>query len=463
MEKPAIGLLPLYLELYDRAVPQAREKVENFLATIAAELDKRGLRVITAPVCRLEKEFQGAIADIEEAGVDALVTLHLAYSPSLESISALAGTPLPIIVLDTTPSPSFGPDSDPGQILMNHGIHGVQDMCNMLIRAGKPFEIEAGHWRDSDVIDRVANWVRAARMVSSIRSARVGIIGRPFEGMGDFSVPFDTLAEKIGITTIEAEPDQLAALMPEADAPEVAQEMESDRERFDCSNLPEDVHVRSARTSLAVRRWIEKEKLTAFTFNFLNITADCGLAAVPFVEAGKAMSRGIGYAGEGDVLTAAFVGALAQSHPETTFSEMFCPDWNGGAIFMSHMGEMNPDLASGKPSLIEKDFPYTDAENPAAFAGRLKPGHAILADLAPGPDNTYTLIVSPVEALGPEEDNFQDSVRGWIRPMMPVAEFLAEYSSFGGTHHLALVYGDVCDDIIKFGKLMGWRVAGIRE
>ncbi len=31
------------------------------------------------------------------------MTLHLAYSPSLESSDVVAGTDLPIVVLDTTP------------------------------------------------------------------------------------------------------------------------------------------------------------------------------------------------------------------------------------------------------------------------------------------------------------------------------------------------------------------------
>lgn len=55
-------------------------------------------------------------------------------------------------------------------------------------------------------------------------------------------------------------------------------------------------------------------------------------------------------------------------------------------------------------------------------------------------------------------DRMRDSVHGWFRPHMPIADFLGEYSSFGGTHHLALVYGDVTEHIARFGRLMGWEV-----
>ena len=39
---------------------------------------------------------------------------------------------------------------------------------------------------------------------------------------------------------------------------------------------------------------------------------------------------------------------------------------------------------------------------------------------------------------------------------MPIADFLAEYSCLGGTHHSALVYGDVAEHIVRFGELMDW-------
>ncbi|MFN2352849.1 MAG: hypothetical protein ABR497_12990, partial [Kiritimatiellia bacterium] len=97
------------------------------------------------PVCRVAPEFRRAVRACEQAGVDALVTLHLAYSPSLESVAALTATELPIIVLDTTPDWNFGPSQAPAAIMANHGIHGVQDMCNLLLRHGKKFQIEAGH------------------------------------------------------------------------------------------------------------------------------------------------------------------------------------------------------------------------------------------------------------------------------------------------------------------------------
>ncbi|MCK5527492.1 MAG: hypothetical protein KAJ05_10100, partial [Candidatus Latescibacteria bacterium] len=104
MKKPKIGLLGLYLELYDHSMPENRPRVNEFYQTIAGEMEKRGIEVITASICRLKPEFASAVKSFEDAQVDAIVTLHLAYSPSLESSDILTETSLPILVLDTTPT-----------------------------------------------------------------------------------------------------------------------------------------------------------------------------------------------------------------------------------------------------------------------------------------------------------------------------------------------------------------------
>lgn len=462
MKKPKIGLLPLYLELYDKTMPELRNRIDGFRNEIIQQLEKRNLDVTAAPVCRLKREFSEAVKSFEEEKVDAIVTVHLAYSPSLESIDALSATRLPIIILDTTPTYNFGPCQDVEEIMYNHGIHGVQDMCNLLLRRGKKFFLEAGHWEKSYVIERVANCARAVKLANCMRNSRVGIMGKPFDGMGDFNVPYEKMRSSIGIETVVLDMTKAALLVNNVSEDEVKKEMEYDRSAFIMDGVTDDIHRKSTVAGLAVRNWVNNEKLTAFTINFLSITKTSGIPAMPFLEASKAMAAGIGYAGEGDVLTAALVGALVSVYPDTSFTEMFCPDWEGNSIFLSHMGEMNINLAAEKPRLVEKDFPYTDADNPAVAHSRFREGKAVLVNLAPGPDDSYSLIVSEVEMLKVDgKDNMSDSIHGWLRPCTSVADFLKKYSLAGGTHHAAVVYGDVIDGMETFGKLMGWKVVKI--
>jgi L-arabinose isomerase len=464
MEKGKIGLLPLYLKLYDDMDDGSRRvRIDEFPRTIAAELEKRGLRVVTATVCRIQKEFAAAVKKLESEKVDALVTLHLAYSPSLESSNVLARTKLPLLVLDTTPTYSYAPTQDPDELMYNHGIHGVQDMCNLLLRNGKPFLIEAGHWQRSDVLDRIAALAVPARMAAVMGRAIVGIMGTPFKGMGDFYVPAARIKSTIGASVKSLEPEKLRSLLSGVKKEEVAAEVKADLERFAPDGASQVAHERSVKLGLAIRRWIEREGLSAVTFNFRDMEKKNGYITAPFLEMSKAMERGIGYAGEGDTLTALLVAALSAGIPDTSFSEMFCPDWENDTLFLSHMGEVNWRLLDGKPQLREMDYKYSRTDNPALVVGRFKAGEIALVNLAPLRGGGYRLIIAPAMMLAVQGvDRMRESVRGWFKPSLSVACFLEEYSRLGGTHHLAVCYTRGISEIETFGKLMGWDVVVIR-
>lgn len=452
------GLLPMYIDLYDRVLPGIRMEMEEFYRTIAREFARRGVEVVSVPVCRVASEFHSAIGRFENDGVDAIVTLHLAYSPSLESADALASSRLPIIVLDTTPDSRFDHNQDPERILYNHGIHGVQDLCSVLLRKGKRFQIEVGHWEKTDVLERVVGWIRAACLAAAMRSARVGLVGKPFACMGDFAVPFDVLKSNIGIQTIALDSSRFSSILNEVDDRSIDAEITSDQDQFHMDGLDVDLHRCATKTSMALREWLKRERLCAFTMNFLSIDEYSELPTVPFLEASKAMARGLGYAGEGDVLTAALVGSLLSVYPETTFTEMFCPDWDGDSIFLSHMGEVNLRVLVDTAKLKPCAFPFTNVTTPVIGVGRYKPGDALLVNLAPGPGEGFRLFAAPVTLLDVYgEDRLADSIHGWFRPGLPIADFLAHYSRGGGTHHLALVYGAKAQEIARFGEVMEWQ------
>jgi L-arabinose isomerase len=455
MKNPKVGLLPLYLKFYDDALPDLAAQVAPFVQRVQARLDRAGLDVGVAPIGRTRPDFASAVERFESEGVDAIITLHLAYSPSLESAGVLAQTRLPIVMLDTTPDRDFGGHVDPMRLLENHGIHGVQDLASVLRRLGKPYRVVAGHLDDPGVIEGCAAAVRAARAAQRLRSMRVLRIGGMFPGMGDFAVSDDVLQTILGITVENIEPAGLSDAVNAVSEDAVAAEIAADRKQFrvECD---ETVHARSVRIGLGLRRFLERGGFDAFSLNFLAFKESTGpVNSVPFLECCKAMARGTGYAGEGDALTAALVGALSQGFGATTFTEMFCADWAGQSLFLSHMGEINPAVAAAQPLLYEKEYPFTPALNPATLACAPRPGRATFVNLTPGPNDSFRLITAPVEVLADgTHPDLNRWVRGWIRPALPLARFLEEYSHLGGTHHSALMFGDHVEALAAFADFL---------
>lgn len=459
MQKIKIGLLLLYLKLYDEVVPELRNNFMPFVEKIKENLEKKGTEVIVSKICRVEDEFNYAVKDFESRKVDVIVTIHLSYSPSLECIKALKSTRIPIVVFDTTLKNNFSKKLVPNDIMANHGIHGVQDMCNVLLRNGKNYLITAGYYEDRQTKDDLYKNIFAAKLYRKFTTSRVGSLGGPFYGMGDFYVEKNELQKDFGIFTLETAFKDISKLMPDASSELIYQENETDRNNYRITFNDEEIHKNSNRIGLAVRKWINENSLDAFTMNFSVLTADSGFPTIPFLEASKSMARGIGYAGEGDVLTAALTGSLMSIFDKATFTEMFCPDWKENLILLSHMGEVNLSLLSKKPVLIKKELPFIQVGTPSFAVGQLKGGDAVLINLSPSKEG-YSLILSNVEMIE-MENQLEESISGWLKPELPVSDFLSTYSEYGGSHHSALVYGADIEILEKFANLAKFELVTI--
>ncbi|MBQ1250153.1 MAG: hypothetical protein IIY00_00940, partial [Clostridia bacterium] len=383
MKKIKVGFLPLYIKLYDDSNgPAYRAPMERYMNMAVNMLETQGIEVVMADqVCRIAPEFEAAAAKFNAEDVDAVITMHLAYSPSLESIEALMKLKAPIIVFDSTPDYELIKSAAfKGKIGPNHGIHGVQDMCNLLKRNGVPYYICAGHALHSEVIAELAGMCRAAAVKKAYQTMKIGSVGGSFTGMGDFLISDERYKSDIGAEVLYMTPEVVAEYMAKVTDEEVAAEIAEDAAKYDVKVTWEEEYKAATKSGLAVRKWMEEKGIGSVTCNFLTMDI-CGLPKMPFPECCKVLERGQGYAGEGDVLTAGLVGSLFAAYPATTFTEMFCPDWEQDVILMSHMGESNPNLAQWKPVLCNKAFNYNSCGNTVGIYTCARQGDATIVNL----------------------------------------------------------------------------------
>ena len=456
MAKIKIGFLPLYIKLYDDGGTN-RIHMQAFYDRMASILTNQGFDVIKTDFCRIKEEFKTAVKNFEEQGAQAIVTLHAAYSPSLESIDALAGTDLPIIVLDSTEAYSLNSYETPGAIGNNHGIHGVMDMCNLLKQRGKLYAIAAGHTSNSNVVKKTCDYIRATVAAKSLKGSKVGAFGSSFDGMGDFLISKEDAKETFGIEIVSLSDKQMKDLCDKVTDKEIADEKAIYEKEFVGADLELDEYYKAGiRACLGVRKGVEEYGLSAFSVNFLDMSAD-NLGTMPFIECSKAMARGIGYAGEGDVLTASFVGALLKGFKDTSFIEIFCPDWKKDKLLISHMGEMNYGVATGKPSFAIEKFNYAPVGKAnKAYAG-FKKGQAVFGNLYKDSDGKYKLLLSDIEMLD-DEPGYDNKIRGWFKANCHIDEFLEKLSEYGAIHHSFMVYDVDVKALKYFGQLLGLEV-----
>lgn len=462
MSKLRVGFLPLYIKMYDDSNPASRVPKEEYANTLADMLTCQGLELVKAPVCRTFEEFAEAAELFNDADVSAVITYHLAYSPSLESIQALLSIKAPIIVLDTTPDYELIEAAEySNRIGMNHGIHGVQDMCALLKRNHRAYNICIGHAFHSEVISEAVGMCRAAAVVKNFKNIKIGSVGGAFYGMGDFQISDERIKKDIGSDIVYMQTDDVENYLAQVTDDDVESEIAEDKRKYNVQVTDEENYKASTKSGLAVRKWMQEKGLDACSINFLSLDK-FGLPKMPFVECCKILERGLGYAGEGDTLTAGLVGALMSVYPNTTFVEMFCPDWKEDVILLSHMAESNPNLGSWQPLVTDKKFTVNKCGNTTGMYNCYRKGRVVYVNLTPM-DGSLTLIVTKGEMLdcGLRYGAYAKATQGWFKPCKPIKQFLKEYSMAGGTHHSAMVYEADIEEIKAFGLMMGFDVIEI--
>ena len=452
MDKPKLTVLPLIMEQYDAWCPELRPAQEPFLRRVMTSLECCG--AATSPGIRSTRAgVEAAVAQAETEGADLLVVVLLSYTPSLIALPALARTRLPVLLLNTTPRADMGPDIGANDYLENHAIHGVQDLANVLLRAGKRPWIVSGHLDDPALVPKVEAHAAAAAAARLWRSLRVGRVGAIFPDMGDLSFDATALLHS-GPNVVDIPPGEYAAAWVNAPGEEIDALVAEYQRLYEAERVGEECLRATARAESAVRAIAARHGLGALAFSFLVFEHLPPELAMPFVGVSRLMAEGIGYGGEADALGAAAVAALHRLTGCAGFTEMFCPDWEHGEVLMSHMGETNPQFARTRPILLEKPSLLESGSPSGVLLFESEPGPATLASLTTAPSGRLRWVVTEGDISPSPIYPALNAPHCKFRPQQPLPDFLTAYSEAGGSHHLTLCRGHVASRIERLSELI---------
>jgi L-arabinose isomerase len=444
--RPRIGILALTLEFYERLDPTLRPKREQWLRTNVVPALSAIAEVRFSKAVFRREEVEAVVDGFGAEGCDAIVVICLTYSPSQISLPALKRTRLPIIIWNVQELHAVDESYDDALLVHNHGVHGTQDLANVLLRGNVPFHYTTSHLADNDGLDELKRFFSAASAVAGLRRCRLGLMGYPFPNMGDFAVDTTHLSATLGCSceslSIE-EYNHLAAAAPDSSVKELVAEYRKSYEL--AGDLTEaDLEI-TARAEVALRSIVADRRLDAMSFQFLAFGEDVRTETLPFVAVSRMMDEGLGFAGEGDLVGAAGTWFLNRLCPPASFSEIFTIDFAHNAVLLSHMGEANTALArkDRKIPLVARAVPITRTRGrQLSLVNCFEPGPATLCALALGPNHRWRFIASVVEIqdFGPlptlpmphSKIAMHGDVRNW----------LTRYALAGGPHHHALCFGD---------------------
>jgi len=457
--KPRVGLLALSLEFYERRGPELREARERWVRdTVLPALAPIADVQFSQALYRRE-DIDAQVGGFQAAGVDALLVIFLTYSPSQLSLAALQRTSLPVIVWNTQELFAVGQDFTGEAMLANHGVHGTQDLASVLLRSGVPFEYVTSHLNDADALERLEDFFVAAAAVAALGRARLGLMGYPFPGMGDFALDTTHLAATLGCQWIPLAVEDYNKRAGAAPADAVEGLKTEYRELYDLADdvTDEDLDA-TARAELSLRSMVAEYRLDAVSYQFLALGEDDRTVTLPFVAASRMMADGVGFAGEGDLVGAAGCWLLNRLRPPASFSEIFTVDFAAGALFISHMGEANVAMArtDWKVPMVARREPIVPTRGrQLTLVTSFQPGPATLCALTRGPGGRWRFVAAGVRIadFGP-----LPSLSVPHSKLLPaegdVRDWLTAYAKAGGPHHHAVCFGDATSRIQTTARLL---------
>lgn len=450
------ALVPLYLKLYEDVAPEIKNRLLP-MAEGVAEILGEWCRLTALPVTCTPDDVRHAEEVIKTENIDCIITLHLAYSPSLLSAGMFASLAKPILIIDTTLDEGFCAMS--GDYLMkNHGIHGVMDFASVLRSMGVPYAICAGYYKDDAFRKKLLQSLNLLEAAARYKNQKIAITGKPFDMMGDFAVDPGVLRGAFGHTVHELAEDEILNEMNEVPGGEVDEAYGAEAARYpfegDAENLKTNI-----RQYLAFKKIFDRNHYSAYTMNF----NDFNKTPVPFYAINNLMKDAVGYAGEGDILTASLGKAMNILSEKACFSEFFCPDWKKSLLIMSHMGETDPRFAKrGAKVLIQEKTALGKTLPSYYYKFEAQPMEMTFATWTKNPDGSLRLLAGLMDCV--ENGVFEDfgAPHFVARPKAELSAFLKSYSENGGGHHLYVAQGDVLGRLSGFAHMIGVDFCAMR-
>jgi L-arabinose isomerase len=212
----------------------------------------------------------------------------------------------------------------------------------------------------------------------------------------------------------------------------------------------------AAKIEIGLQTFLESGNFKGFTDTFEDLH---GIVQLPGISAQRLMSKGYGFAGEGDWKTAALVRAMKVMGSGMKGGNSFMEDYtyhfnpDNRMVLGSHMLEICESIADGKPACEIHPLGIGGKADPVRLVFNSAPGPALNASVV-DMGNRFRLLVNEVIAVAPMQS----------MPKLPVARVLwkpypnmhtgcAAWILAGGAHHTCYSQNLTSEHLVDFAEM----------
>ncbi|MEA5403395.1 L-arabinose isomerase [Arcicella sp. DC2W] len=403
------------------------KQVDDHSKIIADALNKSSkipVTVVFKPVLKTPEEiYNMAIQANSDAKCIGLICWMHTFSPSKMWINGLKILRKPLCHLHTQFNAEIPyADIDMDFMNLNQSAHGDREFGFIGARMGIARKVVVGHWQDEEVHERINVWSRVASGWNDLQGAKFARFGDNMRFVavteGDkveaeikfgYSVNTHPVGDLVGVINAISDAD-INAMIEQYEA----QYTLMDSLKVNGSQRSSLVEI--ARIEAGLRSFLTQGNFKGYTNTFEDLH---GMVQLPGIASQRLMADGYGYGGEGDWKTSVLVRTSKVMAAGLAGGTSFMEDYtyhfspNNNQVLGSHMLEICPTIASGKPTCEIHPLGIGGKADPVRLVFNSPAGPALNASMV-DMGGRFRLIVNEVEAIEPAAE----------LPKLPVARVL---------------------------------------
>jgi L-arabinose isomerase len=327
---------------------------------------------------------------------------------------------------------------------LNQSAHGGREFGFINSRMRLNRKVVVGHWQDEEVIQKLNIWSRVACAKYDMQGMKIARIGDNMRQVAVTEGDKVSAEIKFGYSVSGYGLGDLVAFLDQVSDASIQKLMEEYNDLYALADAMKPGGAKrssleeAARIELGIRAFLEDGGFKGYTDTFENLH---GLKQLPGIASQRLMADGYGFGAEGDWKTAALVRSMkvmATGMKEgTSFMEDYTYHFKPGnnSVLGSHMLEICPTIAAGKPSCEVHPLGIGGKEDPVRLVFDSPAGDAINASLIDLGDR-FRLLVNEVKAIEVEEPlpNLPVARVLW-KPLPDLKTAAAAWILAGGAHH----------------------------
>jgi len=470
-----IGVFNVGFHRYWPQFPGLRERLEGYRAVFEDRLREFGVEVVSAGLVDTVQSGRRAGEFFAAQNVDLILCFVTTYVQSGFVLPVAQRAKVRMVLVGLQPTPGMDPATatTPEQ-LAHDNCTSLPEIAYALKRAGLETDVIFGMlYDDQRAWDKIRQWASAAKAAQTLRNARIGLLGHPFEGMLDMNADPTAFDAAFGMHIDMIEMCDLKKRVDRATPADVEAMQARIREFFQFPEAgadtiagpvtPEALYW-SARVAIGLEALVADFGLDGLAHYYRGVDGNEyeQLIAGIIVGASLLTARGIPVAGEGDLKNCVAMLALDRLGAGGSFAELHPADFNGDFVFVGHDGPGHVAISQEKPSLRGLSLYHGKFGQGVSVEFKVKHGPVTIAGLTQGADSKFKFILAEGESIpGSIPATGNTNTRCRFKPDMPA--FIERWSEAGPTHHFALGIGRQISTLQKVAQLFGMEAIVVAE